>query len=226
MNKGEVVHEMARLPGRPRWIEFPEEKKSACAYGPAFAAGVLGAAIMTSILAGARRAGITPLDFPVLLGSAVTGKKAKPARQLGLALNLFNGGLFGIAYALALEKLGTSHWKAGILLAAPHTLAAGATMAVAPKSDRAAGHFRAAKPPGFMARNYGWRSVLSLIGSHLVFGASAGALYGALKRWASYSYAKIGWRTQPAILASRKSRPLFFSTTLPRGARRLNGVTD
>ncbi|GEM_PF-1582369 len=182
MNNGCVVREMVRLPCRPRWIEFPPKTKPSREHRRAFAAGVLSAVMMTAALAAARKAKVTPLDFPMFLGSALTRKRNAQTRALGLAWNLVNGGALAVGYALVFRSLGRSGWKTGAVLSAPHMVLAGASMALAPKMHPAVGRFRAIKPPGFMARSYGLGSVFAFIASHMLFGAAVGGMFRRFKR--------------------------------------------
>jgi hypothetical protein len=141
-------------------------------------------AALTSILAGSQGMGLTRLSLPFLLGSFVTGNRHRAA-VVGFAFYLIGGFLFAFLYFLFMGQLGTANWWIGAMLGALHGLfLLTALLPVLPhvhprmatEYDGPSGQ-RRLEPPGFLGLNYGYRTPLTTVIGHAVYGAILGAGY-------------------------------------------------
>ena len=129
----------------------------------ALAGGFIGTLVLTTALRGANELGLTRVDLPFLLGTAVTADRAR-AKALGYLLHLAAGETFALVYYAIFTAVDTSGWALGALLGLLHgTVSATALVnvllpAVHPRmgsSLSAADSHPLLEPPGFLLRNYG-----------------------------------------------------------------------
>lgn len=125
---------------------------------------------------------LTRMSLPFLVGTIFTSRRSK-AKLFGFALHLFNGLLFTLVYIVAFHYLGgPTWWRGGLLGVAQATFVLAVGMTYIPEFHPRMASERygpsAAKilePPGFLALNYGPRTPISILLSHIVFGVVIGS---------------------------------------------------
>jgi hypothetical protein len=151
--------------------------------------GLLGTVVLTTALRAASELGLTRIDLPFLLGTAVTADRTR-AKVVGYALHFVFGVLFALAYYAVFAVIDRSGIVLGALLGFLHALFAGVALvnillpAVHPRMGTgfdAAGSAPLLEPPGFMLVNYGRETPLAMIVSHIVYGA----IVGGFSAWAA-----------------------------------------
>ena len=152
----------------------------------AFAGGFVGTLVLTTALRTANELGLTRVDLPFLLGTAVTEDRVR-AKLVGYALHFVFGVLFALGYAAIFAVVGRSGIALGAALGLLHALFAGGALvnillpAVHPRMGTgfdAAGSAPLLEPPGFMLLNYGRQTPLATIVSHVIYGAIVGGFAG------------------------------------------------
>ncbi|WP_375765034.1 hypothetical protein NR798_25295 [Archangium gephyra] len=140
--------------------------------------------VLTGLLAGSQRLRLTRMNLPFLLGSMVTTDRDR-AKLYGMGLHLLNGLVFSGVYVAAFAAWGRASWWLGGLMGVLH--AGFVLLVVLPVMP--ALHPRMAselqgptemkqlEPPGFLGLNYGGRTPLTTLVSHVVFGVLLGGLY-------------------------------------------------
>jgi hypothetical protein len=148
----------------------------------AVAGGFLGTLVLTTALRGASELGLTRMDLPFLLGTVVSGDRAR-AKALGYAMHFLAGQLFAFAYFGIFSAIGHSGWGLGALFGFLHGLFAGTALVtvllpvVHPRMGTpltAAADQPLLEPPGFMMLNYGRRTPLATVAAHVAYGAIVG----------------------------------------------------
>lgn len=137
-------------------------------YLKAFGYGVLGAFLMSALLALARWSGLTQFNLSMFLGSFITQEFTVGTWVLGFVWHLINGGVFAVAYCSIFKASGGATTGKGTLLGFVHWLIYSLIMAVS--SD-----FHPLIPseivePGFFAINFGAFTAISGLVLHLIFG--------------------------------------------------------
>lgn len=138
---------------------------------------------MTALLEAAMYFGWTRMSLPYILGTLLTSNR-RLAPFLGSGLHLINGYIFAFGYAVAFQVIGAATWWIGLLLGAAHStvilvlmpLISSIHPRMATEHDGPTAR-RALQPPGFFGLNYGRRTPLFGLLSHLVFGLILGAFY-------------------------------------------------
>jgi hypothetical protein len=151
--------------------------------------GLVGTFVLTTILRGGSELGLTRVDLPFLLGTAVTSDRSR-AKAIGYVAHFGFGLLFSMGYAVTFAVLDASGWLLGAALGLAHGLFSGTALVnvLLPVF-----HPRMGKPwtdartrplieaPGFMMLNYGLGTpVISTI-AHVAYGA----IVGGFARWAA-----------------------------------------
>jgi uncharacterized membrane protein YagU involved in acid resistance len=148
----------------------------------ALAGGLVGTVILTTALRAAGELGLTRMDLPFLLGTAVTADRVR-AKLIGYIVHFVFGLVFAVGYWAVFSSTGHSGVVFGALLGVAHALFAGTALvsvilpAVHPRMGTgfdAAGSSALLEPPGFMLVNYGRRTMLAMILTHLAYGAVVG----------------------------------------------------
>jgi hypothetical protein len=148
----------------------------------AVAGGFLGTLVLTTALRAASELGLTRMDLPFLLGTVVSGDRAR-AKALGYAMHFLAGQLFAFAYFGIFSAIGHSGWGLGALFGFLHGLFAGTALVnvllpvVHPRMGTpltAAADQPLLEPPGFMMLNYGRRTPLATVAAHVAYGAIVG----------------------------------------------------
>ena len=154
----------------------------------ALAGGLVGAAVFSIGLELSQAVGITRMDVPLLLGSALVENRDR-ARALGYLAHLAIGPLFALVYWAVFAAVGQAGWLFGMVLGAVHAGFFGGPLtnvllpAVHPRMGKAwtdASDTPLLEPPGFMLTNYGAGTVAVTTVLHLVFGAIVGAFAAGL----------------------------------------------
>jgi hypothetical protein len=145
-------------------------------YGKAFGAGVLGAVVMTVIMAMARAMGM-PVNLEMILGTMMGGPPSAAKWVMGFIMHLMAGGIFGLIYAVGFEYLThRADWLVGMGFGFIHSLFAGLFMAIMPAMHPLIPEQMPA--PGAFMSNLGMMGVIAEIMLHLIYGAIVGAMYG------------------------------------------------
>src|SRR5262245_23310675 len=98
----------------------------------AAAFGVLGAIMMSVVMAFARRLGL-PVHLELMLGTMTKLPPDMTAWWLGFGIHLGLGAIFGIVYGALFERLLMSAGAVeGIMISLPHAIVAGVGLAVLP----------------------------------------------------------------------------------------------
>jgi uncharacterized membrane protein YagU involved in acid resistance len=124
------------------------------------------------------------MNFPYMMGTLFTVDRDR-AKAYGFAFHILNGWLFALLYVLIFESLREANWWIGALLGLGHALLILiVVMALMPglhpriaSEQHGPTACRMLEPPGFMAMNYGIRTPISVVLSHIVFGIILGCFY-------------------------------------------------
>jgi hypothetical protein len=150
--------------------------------GGALAGGFVGTLVLTTALRAANELGLTRVDLPFLLGTAVTADRSR-AKALGYLLHLAAGEMFALIYYAIFNAMDTSGWALGALLGLLHGIVSATALvnallpAVHPRmgsSLTAANSHPLLEPPGFLLRNYGRGTPIATLVAHIAYGAIVG----------------------------------------------------
>jgi hypothetical protein len=148
----------------------------------ALAGGFVGTLVLTTALRTANELGLTRVDLPFLLGTAVTGDRAR-AKALGYLLHLVAGELFALIYYAIFAAIDSSGWLLGALLGLLHGIVSATALvsillpAVHPRMGSAlsaADSNPLLEPPGFLLLNYGRGTPIATLVAHIAYGAIVG----------------------------------------------------
>jgi hypothetical protein len=149
----------------------------------ALAGGFIGTLVLTTTLRGANELGLTRVDLPFLLGTAVTSDRAR-AKALGYLLHFVMGELFALVYLAILAAINTDGAAIGALFGLLHGVVSATALvnvllpAVHPRMGStlsAANSSPLLEPPGFLMRNYGRGTLVVTLLAHIAYGAIVGA---------------------------------------------------
>jgi hypothetical protein len=152
----------------------------------ALVGGLAGTLVLTTMLRAASELGLTRMDIPFLLGTAVTDDRIK-AKAAGYALHFVFGLLFALAYWAIFAVVDQAGILLGALLGFLHALFAATALVnvllpvVHPRMGTgfdAAGSAPLLEPPGFLLLNYGRQTPLVTVIAHIVYGAIVGGFVG------------------------------------------------
>lgn len=144
--------------------------------------GLVGTLVLTTLLRGASELGLTRMDIPFLLGTAVTVDRVR-AKAIGYALHFVFGLLFAFAYYAVFSVIDESGFLLGGIFGLVHALFAATALVnvllpvVHPRMGTgfdAAGSAPLLEPPGFLLLNYGRRTPSVTIIAHIAYGAIVG----------------------------------------------------
>jgi hypothetical protein len=148
----------------------------------ALVGGFVGTLVLTTGLRTANELGLTRVDLPFLLGTAVSGDRAR-AKAFGYLLHLVAGEVFALVYFAIFTAIDTSGWLLGALLGLLHGLVSATALvnillpAVHPRMGSAlsaADSSPLLEPPGFLLRNYGRGTPIATLLAHMAYGAIVG----------------------------------------------------
>jgi hypothetical protein len=149
-----------------------------------FAGGFLGTLVMTTMLRGAAEMGLTRMDLPFLLGTAVTANRRK-AKAIGYLFHFLLGISFALLYGALFAIIGRGSWWLGALIGLAQALFTATVLVnvllpvVHPRmatSDTAANDIALIEPPGFLMLNYGHNTFLISLLAHVAYGAIVGGV--------------------------------------------------
>jgi len=143
--------------------------------GLAFLAGVIGGAVMIALVAIARAAGITDLNFGILWGSMITNEATAGTWVLGTVIHLVVSGLIALIYAAVFEAIRGSNWFTGLIGGAIHAVIGGLALTALPAIHPAIPDLL--REPGAFAINYGSAAAALFVVGHLIYGVIVGGLY-------------------------------------------------
>ena len=149
--------------------------------------GFVATLVLTALMSGSQGLRLTRMNIPYMLGTMVTPDRDR-AKLLGFGLHLVVGWLFSLLYIAAFQSLGRATWWLGAMIGFMHaTFVLTAGMGIMPglhprmaSEQQGPTARRQLEPPGFLALHYGFRTPLSVVVAHLVFGAILGAFYRPL----------------------------------------------
>jgi hypothetical protein len=148
----------------------------------AIVGGLAGTLVLTTVLRAAGELGLTRMDIPFLLGTAVTADRVR-AKAIGYALHFVFGLLFALAYYAVFLVIDRSGFLLGAAFGLVHALFAGSALVnvllpvVHPRMGTgfdAAGRSPLLEPPGFLMLNYGRQTPLVTVLAHVAYGAIVG----------------------------------------------------
>ena len=148
----------------------------------ALAGGFVGTLVLTTALRTANELRLTRVDLPFLLGTAVTGDRAR-AKALGYLLHLAAGEAFALVYYAVLTAIDTSGWMPGALFGLLHGILSATALVnillpvVHPRMGStlsAADSSPLLEPPGFLMLNYGRGTPIATVLGHIAYGAIVG----------------------------------------------------
>lgn len=143
---------------------------------------MLGTVVLTTVLRGASELGLTRMDLPFLLGTAVTGDRRR-AKALGYVIHFGFGELFALAYHAAFTATGRSGIARGAAYGAVHGMFSATALvnvllpAIHPRmGDTVTGADTSPpiEPPGFLILNYGRATPVANLVAHVAYGAIIG----------------------------------------------------
>ena len=141
-------------------------------YPRAFGYGVLGAFMMTVLLALVRWVGLTQFNISMFLGSMITQEFTATTWAIGFAWHLLNGGIFGMVYAGIFRATGSASAGKGTLFGFIHWLGFSLVMALSPNIHPLIPS--EIVEPGYFAINYGVITAVGALALHLIFGYIVG----------------------------------------------------
>jgi hypothetical protein len=148
----------------------------------AVAGGFVGTLVLTTVLRAGTELGLTRMDLPFLLGTALTDDRIR-AKALGYASHFLAGQVFAFIYFGVFSAIDRSGFALGALFGLVHGAFAGTALVnvllpvVHPRMgtpDSAADSHPLLEPPGFLMRNYGTRTPLTSVVAHVAYGAIVG----------------------------------------------------
>ncbi len=148
----------------------------------ALAGGFLGTLVLTTALRAANELGLTRVDLPFLLGTAVTGDRGR-AKAWGYLMHLVAGELFALVYYAIFTAIDSSGWPLGALFGLLHGIVSTTALVnvllpvVHPRMGStltAADSSPLLEPPGFLMRNYGRGTPTAALLAHIAYGAIVG----------------------------------------------------
>jgi hypothetical protein len=148
----------------------------------ALAGGFVGTLVLTTALRTANELGLTRVDLPFLLGTALTGDRAR-AKAVGYLLHLVAGEMFALIYYAIFSAIDTSGWALGALLGLLHGIVSATALVnvLLPTLHPRMGSTLSAtdshpllEPPGFLLRNYGRGTPIVTLLAHVAYGAIVG----------------------------------------------------
>ena len=148
----------------------------------ALVGGFVGTLVLTTALRTANELGLTRVDLPFLLGTALTGDRAR-AKAVGYLMHLVAGEMFALIYYAIFSAIDSSGWTLGALLGLLHGIVSATALVnilLPLVHPRMGGPLSAAdsspllEPPGFLMRNYGSRTPIATLLAHVAYGAIVG----------------------------------------------------
>lgn len=146
------------------------------------AGGFVGTLVLTTALRAANELGLTRVDLPFLLGTAITGDRGR-AKAWGYVMHLVAGEMFALAYFAIFTAIDSSGWLLGALFGLLHGIVATTALVnvllpvIHPRMGTtvtAADSSPLLEQPGFLMRNYGHGTPTVALLAHVAYGAIVG----------------------------------------------------
>jgi hypothetical protein len=143
---------------------------------------VIGTFVLTTVLRTASELGLTRVDLPFLLGTAVTEDRSR-AKAVGYLAHFAFGMLFAVGYSLIFLAIDTSGWLLGAALGLAHGLFSGTALVnillpvVHPRMGKPwtdASSSPLIEAPSFLMLNYGPATPIVSTVAHILYGAIVG----------------------------------------------------
>jgi hypothetical protein len=153
-------------------------------FSGALAGGLLGTFVLTTVLRMASEIGLTRVDLPFLLGTAVTENRTR-AKVLGYLAHFGFGLLFASGYYLIFRMIGSSGWVLGAAFGLVHGLFAATALVnilLPLVHPRMGGPWTDARStplverPSFLMLNYGASTPVVTAIAHVLYGAIVGGI--------------------------------------------------
>ena len=148
----------------------------------ALAGGFVGTLVFTTAMQLSSELGLTRMDLPFLLGTALTTDRRR-AKALGYLAHFGFGLLFALGYYALFRAIGHDGWLLGALFGLLHGMFASTALVnvllptVHPRmgsSVTAADSTPVLESPGFLLRNYGRATPTITLLAHIAYGAIVG----------------------------------------------------
>lgn len=148
----------------------------------ALVGGFTGTIVLTTALRAASEFGLTRMDIPFLLGTALARDRVR-AKALGYGLHFVFGVLFALAYLAVFAAIGRAGWWLGAAFGLVHAMFAGTALVnillplIHPRMANpltAAGSAPLLEAPGFLLTNYGRSTPVVTVLAHVAYGAIVG----------------------------------------------------
>jgi hypothetical protein len=146
--------------------------------------GFVGTIVFTTLSSTSQGLGLTRMNIPYMLGTMFTPDRDR-AKLYGFGVHLANGWLFSLGYIAIFHALHLATWWLGAIIGLLHAMFVLTTgMRLLPglhprmaSEQHGPTVARQLEPPGFLALNYGVRTPLAVMLSHIVFGMILGGFY-------------------------------------------------
>jgi uncharacterized membrane protein YagU involved in acid resistance len=146
--------------------------------------GFVSTLVMTTIEASSQELGLTRVDIPFMIGMIFTADRDK-AKVYGFIAHVMNGWAFSLIYILVFESMHAASWWRGAIVGFIHALFVLMVVlwmlpGVHPRmasEQHGPTAMRQLEPPGLFGLNYGVRTPLAVLISHVVFGIILGSFY-------------------------------------------------
>jgi uncharacterized membrane protein YagU involved in acid resistance len=146
--------------------------------------GFIATLALSILLAGSQGLGLTRMNLPYMIGTFFTPDRNR-AKLYGFFFHLFNGWVFSLLYVLIFESVQQANWWVGTIIGLGHALLI--LLVIVPlmpgfhprmaSEQHGPSATRMLEPPGLLALNYGLRTPISVLLSHIVFGMILGSFY-------------------------------------------------
>jgi hypothetical protein len=144
--------------------------------------GLIATGALSAVLFSSQRLGYSRLSLPFLIGTMFTGERSA-ANVAGLIFYLLGGWLFAFIYYFIFASLHEASWWFGGIVGTLHALVLLVMLLpllphmhprMATEYDGPS-YRKRLQPPGFLGLNYGYRTPLSTVFAHALYGAILGA---------------------------------------------------
>ena len=149
----------------------------------ALAGGFVGTLVLTTALRTANELGLTRVDLPFLLGTAVTARSRARQGASATCCTSSAGEVFALVYYAIFVAIDTYGWPLGALFGLLHGIVSATALVnillpvVHPRMGSAlsaADSSPLLEPPGFLMRNYGRGTPIATLLAHIAYGAIVG----------------------------------------------------
>jgi uncharacterized membrane protein YagU involved in acid resistance len=140
--------------------------------------------VLTTVSSAAQGIGLTRMNLPYMLGTIFTPDRDR-AKLYGFGVHMAMGWAFSLIYVFLFQALGAAGWWRGAVIGLVHAFfVLVVMMALLPgvhprmaSEQHGPEAQNMLEPPGFLALHYGVQTPLSILLSHVIFGAILGMFY-------------------------------------------------